>query len=67
MDVPGRWIDRVMPDRAVRFDQPDRFDGLQFRIKVLDQLLCNMTSVVEMTSDLAGAKAADPSGYKVNC
>jgi ABC-type transporter Mla subunit MlaD len=38
-----------------RVDQPAAFDVLQHQIETLDQLLCNMTDVVDMADELADA------------
>jgi hypothetical protein len=49
-----------IPSKHERVEQPAAFDVLQQAIKALDQVLCNMADVADMTDELADAeKKAD--------
>lgn len=44
-----------IPTAAERQEQPEEFDVLQHHINALDQVLCNMADVVDMTDELDDA------------
>jgi hypothetical protein len=48
-------IPTPIPTAAERQEQPAEFDVLQHHVRALDQLLCNMTDVVDMADELADA------------
>jgi hypothetical protein len=45
-----------IPSEGERQKQPEEFDMLQHRIRALDQIICNMADIVDMTDELDDAK-----------
>jgi hypothetical protein len=52
---PGSEIPVPIPSECERLQQPAEFDVLQHHIAALDQILCNMADVVDMTDELDDA------------
>ncbi len=52
---PRSEIPVPIPSEGERQQQPAEFDVLQHHVKALDQVLCNMADVVDMTDELDDA------------
>ncbi len=55
---PRSFTPAPIPNEAVRRTQPMHFDTVQDYLRRLDQILCAMAGVVDMTDELAGAEKA---------